>query len=188
MLDNEIISAPTIQSAIPGGSGRITGNFAAEEAARIALLIRSGALPAKLTTLEQRMVGPDLGADSIRAGGIASLVALALVATFMLVTYGRFGLYANIALFANIILIFGALTLLGSTLTLPGIAGIVLTMGMAVDANVLIYERIREEIAAGKPIIKSAELGFEKAFSAIADSNITTLLAALIMLMLGPVP
>jgi len=188
VLDNEIISAPTIQSAIPGGSGRITGNFAAEEAARIALLIRSGALPAKLTTLEQRTVGPDLGADSIRAGGIASLVALALVATFMLVTYGRFGLYANIALFANIILIFGALTLLGSTLTLPGIAGIVLTMGMAVDANVLIYERIREEIAAGKPIIKSAELGFEKAFSAIADSNITTLLAALIMLMLGAGP
>ncbi|NWG72482.1 MAG: protein translocase subunit SecD [Parvularculaceae bacterium] len=188
VLDNEIISAPTIQTAIPGGSGRITGNFTPEEASRIALLIRSGALPAKLTTLEQRTVGPDLGADSIRAGGVASLVALALVVTFMLVTYGRFGVYANIALIANVTLILGALTLFGSTLTLPGIAGIVLTMGMAVDANVLIYERIREEIAAGKPVIKAAELGFEKAFSAIADSNITTLLAALIMLMLGAGP
>jgi protein-export membrane protein SecD len=188
VLDNEIISAPVIQSAIPGGNGRITGSFTPEEASRIALLIRSGALPAKLTTLEQRTVGPDLGADSIRAGGIASVIALGLVVLFMLVTYGRFGIYANIALFANVILIFGALTLFGSTLTLPGIAGIVLTMGMAVDANVLIYERIREEIAAGKPVIKAAELGFEKAFSAIADSNITTLLAALIMLMLGAGP
>ena len=188
VLDNEIISAPRIQTPITGGSGRITGNFSSEEATRIALLIRSGALPAPLTTLEQRSVGPDLGADSIRAGGIASIIAFALVVIFMLVTYGRFGLYANIALLANIVLIMGALTLLGSTLTLPGIAGIVLTIGMAVDANVLIYERIREEIAAGKPVIKAAELGFEKAFSAIADSNITTLLAALIMLMLGAGP
>jgi protein-export membrane protein SecD len=188
VLDNEIISAPRVQTPILGGSGRITGNFTPEEAGRIATLIRSGALPAPLTTLEQRSVGPDLGADSVRAGAIASALAFVLVVVFMLVTYGRFGVYANIALIVNVILILGAITAFGSTLTLPGIAGIVLTMGMAVDANVLIYERIREEIAAGKPPIKAAELGFEKAFSAIADSNITTLLAALIMLQLGAGP
>lgn len=188
VLDGEVISYPRIQSAITGGSGRITGNFSPEEANRIATLIRSGALPAPLTTLDQRSVGPDLGADSIRAGGIASMIAFALVVLFMLVTYGRFGVYANIALIANIILIFGVLSVLGSTLTLPGIAGIVLTIGMAVDANVLIYERIREEMAAGKTPIQATELGFSKAFSAIADSNITTLLAAWIMLMLGAGP
>lgn len=188
VLDNEVISYPRIQSAITGGSGRITGNFSPDEANRIATLIRSGALPAPLTTLDQRTVGPDLGADSIRAGGIASIIAFGLVVLFMIVTYGRFGLYANIALIANLILLFGVLSILGSTLTLPGIAGIVLTIGMAVDANVLIYERIREEIAGGKTPIQATELGFSKAFSAIADSNITTLLAAWIMLMLGAGP
>jgi protein-export membrane protein SecD len=188
VLDNEVISYPRIQSAITQGSGRITGNFSPEEAQRIATLIRSGALPAPLNTLEQRSVGPDLGADSIEAGSIASVVAFALVVLFMLVTYGRFGVYANLALIANLILIFGVLSLLGSTLTLPGIAGIVLTIGMAVDANVLIYERIREELAAGKPPISATEIGFNKAFSAIADSNITTLLAAWIMLLLGAGP
>ncbi|MFZ5616891.1 MAG: protein translocase subunit SecD [Pseudomonadota bacterium] len=188
VLDNEVISYPRIQSAIPGGQGVITGNFSPEEAQRIATLIRSGALPAPLTTLDQRTVGPGLGADSIRAGGIASLVAFGLVIVFMLVTYGRFGVYANIALVANLVLIFGVLSLLGSTLTLPGIAGIVLTIGMAVDANVLIYERIREELDAGKSPINATEVGFDKAFSAIADSNITTLLAAWIMLMLGAGP
>jgi len=188
VLDNEVISYPRIQSAITGGGGRITGNFSPEEANRIATLIRSGALPAPLTTLDQRTVGPDLGADSIRAGGIASIIAFGLVVLFMIVTYGRFGVYANIALIANLILLFGVLSILGSTLTLPGIAGIVLTIGMAVDANVLIYERIREEIAGGKTPIQATELGFSKAFSAIADSNITTLLAAWIMLMLGAGP
>ncbi len=188
VLDNEVISSPRIQTPITGGSGRITGNFAPEEAQRIATLIRSGALPAPLTTLDQRTVGPDLGADSIKAGSIASMVAFGLVVLFMLLTYGRFGVYANIALSANLVLIFGVLSLLGSTLTLPGIAGIVLTIGMAVDANVLIYERIREEIAAGKSPINATEIGFDKAFSAIADSNITTLLAAWIMLMLGAGP
>ncbi len=188
VLDNEVISSPRIQSAITGGSGRITGNFSPDEAQRIATLIRSGALPAPLTTLDQRSVGPDLGADSIRAGGVASIIAFGLVVIFMIVTYGRFGVYANLALVANLILIFGVLSLLGSTLTLPGIAGIVLTIGMAVDANVLIYERIREEMAAGKAPITATELGFSKAFSAIADSNITTLLAAWIMLMLGAGP
>ncbi len=188
VLDNEVISYPRIQTPITGGQGRITGNFAPEEAQRIATLIRSGALPAPLTTLDQRTVGPGLGADSVRAGGVASLIAFGLVVLFMLVTYGRFGVYANIALLANLILIFGALSLLGSTLTLPGIAGIVLTIGMAVDANVLIYERIREELALGKTPIAATEIGFSKAFSAIADSNITTLLAAWIMLMLGAGP
>ncbi len=188
VLDSEVISYPRIQTPITGGSGRITGNFAPEEAQRIATLIRSGALPAPLTTLDQRSVGPGLGADSVRAGGFASLIALGLVIIFMLVTYGRFGVYANIALLANLVLIFGVLSILGSTLTLPGIAGIVLTIGMAVDANVLIFERIREELANGKPPIAATEIGFSKAFSAIADSNITTLLAAWIMLMLGAGP
>ena len=188
VLDGEVISYPRIQTPITGGRGRITGNFAPEEAQRIATLIRSGALPAPLTTLDQRSVGPGLGADSVRAGGVASLIALALVVIFMLVTYGRFGLYANIALLANLVLIFGTLSILGSTLTLPGIAGVVLTIGMAVDANVLIFERIREELGNGKPPIVATEIGFSKAFSAIADSNITTLLAAWIMLMLGAGP
>ncbi len=188
VLDNEVISYPRIQTPITGGQGRITGNFAPEEAQRIATLIRSGALPAPLTTLDQRSVGPGLGADSIRAGSIASMIAFGLVVIFMIVTYGRFGVYANIALIANLVLIFGVLSLLGSTLTLPGIAGIVLTIGMAVDANVLIYERIREEIASGKAPIQATQIGFDKAFSAIADSNITTLLAAWIMLLLGAGP
>jgi preprotein translocase subunit SecD len=188
VLDGEVISYPRIQTPITGGSGRITGNFAPEEAQRIATLIRSGALPAPLTTLDQRSVGPGLGADSVRAGSIASLIALALVVLFMLLTYGRFGLYANIALLANLVLIFGILSILGSTLTLPGIAGIVLTIGMAVDANVLIFERIREELANGKSPIVATEIGFDKALSAIADSNITTLIAAWIMLMLGAGP
>ncbi|MDZ7627914.1 MAG: protein translocase subunit SecD [Parvularculaceae bacterium] len=188
VLDGEVISYPRIQSAITGGSGRITGNFAPEEAQRIATLIRSGALPAPLTTLDQRSIGPGLGADSVRAGGFASLIAFSLVVVFMLVTYGLFGVFATIALVANVVLIFGVLSLLGSTMTLPGIAGIVLTIGMAVDANVLIYERIREELANGKAPIVATEIGFDKALSAIADSNITTLLAAWIMLMLGAGP
>jgi protein-export membrane protein SecD len=188
VLDDEIISAPRIQTPITGGSGRITGSFSPEEATRIATLIRSGALPAELTTLEQRTVGPDLGADSIRMGTTALIIGFLLVVAFMIITYGRFGVYANIALICNIVLMMGVLSVFGATLTLPGMAGIVLTIGMAVDANVLIFERIREEIAAGKPVVTAAELGFEKAFSAIADSNITTLLAALIMLQLGAGP
>lgn len=188
VLDNEIISAPRIQTPITGGSGRITGNFTPDEAARIATLIRSGALPAPLETLEQRSVGPDLGADSVRKGTLSLLAGLAMVVVFMVITYGRFGVYADIALFCNLLIIGGFLSLINATLTLPGIAGIVLTIGMAVDANVLIFERIREEIASGKTPIKATEVGFEKAFSAIADSNITTLLAALIMLQLGAGP
>ncbi len=188
VLDNEIISAPRIQTPITGGSGRITGNFTPEEAARISLLIRSGALPAKLTTLEQRTVGPDLGKDSIRKGTIALVIGFFAVVAFMIVTYGLFGVFANIALFFNVVLLVGFLSMTGATLTLPGMAGIVLTIGTAVDANVLIFERIREEVAAGKAPIVAAGLGFDKAFSAIADSNVTHFLAALIMLFLGAGP
>ena len=188
VLDNEIISAPTIQSAITQGSGRITGDFSAYEATQTALLIRSGALPAELTTLEQRSVGPQLGQDSIEAGAKALAIGFVAVIIYMVVSYGRFGIYADMALIANVILIAGALSLMGSTLTLPGIAGIVLTIGMAVDANVLIFERIREELAAGKSPINAAETGYQKAWSAILDANVTTFLAALIMFQLGAGP
>jgi protein-export membrane protein SecD len=188
ILDNEIISAPTIQTAITQGSGRITGSFTAQEAADTALLIRSGALPAELNTIEQRSVGAQLGQDSVEAGAKALIIGFVAVIIYMIATYGRFGVYADIALIANVILIAGALSLMGSTLTLPGIAGIVLTIGMAVDANVLIFERIREEIMGGKTPIKAAEIGYDKARSAIIDANITTFLAALIMFQLGAGP
>ncbi|MBB5518340.1 protein translocase subunit SecD [Amphiplicatus metriothermophilus] len=188
VLDNEIISAPRIQTPIPGGQGRITGNFSPDEAARIATLIRSGALPAPLTTLEQRTVGPDLGADSVRAGTTALVIGFLAVIIYMVATYGRFGVYADMALLANVVLIAGALSLFGSTLTLPGIAGIVLTVGMAVDANVLIFERIREELVAGKGPVNAVETGYRKAWSAILDANVTTFLAALIMFQLGAGP
>ena len=188
VLDNEIISAPVIQSAIPGGQGRITGNFSPDEAQRIATLIRSGALPAPLSTLEQRSVGPELGRDSIEKGTRSLIAGFLAVAVYMVLTYGRFGWYANIALLANLILLTGILSLLGSTLTLPGIAGIVLTVGMAVDANVLIFERIREEVRNGKSSVNAVELGFDKAWSAIADGNATTLFTAIIMFILGAGP
>jgi protein-export membrane protein SecD len=188
VLDNEIISAPRIQTPITGGAGRITGNFSPEEAARIALLIRSGALPAPLTTLEQRTVGPDLGADSVKAGAESLMIAFGVVGAYMVATYGLFGIFAAVALALNVVLIAGALSLFGSTLTLPGIAGLVLTIGMAVDANVLIFERIREEMKSGKGIVASVELGFQRAWSAILDSNLTTLGAALVMFWLGAGP
>ena len=188
VLDDRIISAPVIQSAITQGSGRITGSFTAVEAAETALLIRSGALPAELTTLEQRSVGPDLGQDSIEAGTMALIIGFAAVIFYMVLSYGRFGIYADVALIANVVLIAGALSLFGSTLTLPGIAGIVLTIGMAVDANVLIFERIREELLNGKAPIVAAETGYQKAWSAIIDANVTTFIAALIMFQLGAGP
>lgn len=188
VLDNEIISAPNIQTPITQGSGRIVGDFTAAEASNTALLIRSGALPAELTTLEQRSVSASLGADSVRAGTMALIIGFIAVIIYMVISYGRFGIYADLALIANVILIAGVLSLMGSTLTLPGIAGIVLTIGMAVDANVLIFERIREELLAGKTPIKAAETGYDKARSAIIDANITTFLAALIMFQLGAGP
>ncbi len=188
VLDGEIISAPRIQSAITGGSGRITGSFSAEEAQRVATLIQAGALPAELQILEQRSVGPELGAESVRAGRNALVIGFIAVVIYMVLSYGRFGIYADIALIANVILIAGLLSLFGSTLTLPGIAGIVLTIGMAVDANVLIFERIREEVNAGKAPIAAVETGYQRAWSAILDANVTTFLAALIMFQLGAGP
>lgn len=188
VLDGEIISSPVIQTPITQGSGRITGNFSAVEASETALLIRSGALPAELSTLEQRSVGADLGADSVRAGTLALIIGFCAVIVYMVVSYGRFGIYADVALIANLVLIAGVLSMLGSTLTLPGIAGIVLTVGMAVDANVLIFERIREELRNGKKPINAAEVGYEKARSAIFDANVTTFAAAAIMFFLGAGP
>ncbi|WP_019953888.1 protein translocase subunit SecD [Yoonia vestfoldensis] len=188
VLDNEVISAPTIQSHIPGGSGIITGNFTVEEATNLAVLLRAGALPAELTFLEERTIGPELGQDSIDAGRLAALVGGLLVVLFMGFTYGLFGWFANLALVINLGLIFGALSLVGATLTLPGIAGIVLTVGMAVDANVLVFERIREEMKTAKGPARAIELGYERALSAITDSNFTTFMVALILFTLGSGP
>ncbi|MEM9707455.1 MAG: protein translocase subunit SecD [Pseudomonadota bacterium] len=188
VLDEQVISAPVIQSHIPGGSGQITGNFNVEEATELAVLLRAGALPAELTFLEERTIGPELGQDSIDAGTIACIVAFAAVLVFMGLSYGLFGLFANIALIINVGLLFGLLSLIGATLTLPGIAGIVLTIGMAVDANVLIFERIREELKTAKGPARAIELGYEKALSAIIDANITTFITAVILFAMGSGP
>ena len=188
VLDNEVISAPTIQSHIPGGSGIITGNFTVEESTKLAVLLRAGALPAKLDFLEERTIGPELGQDSIDAGKVATIVAFAAVLFFMFASYGLFGIFANIALIINVGLIFGLLSLIGATLTLPGIAGIVLTVGMAVDANVLIFERIREELKTAKGPARAIALGYEKALSAILDANITTFITAVILFAMGSGP
>ena len=188
VLDNEVISAPTIQSHIPGGSGIITGSFTIEESTELAILLRAGALPAGLTFLEERTIGPELGADSIQAGKVACIVAFGAVLVFMAASYGLFGFFANIALLINVGLIFGLLSSIGATLTLPGIAGIVLTIGMAVDANVLIFERIREELVSAKGPARAIELGYEKAMSAILDANITTFIAAVILFVMGSGP
>ena len=188
VLDQEVISAPVIQSHIPGGSGIITGNFTVEESTNLAILLRAGALPAGLEFLEERTIGPELGADSIKAGKLACVVAFAAVLAFMFLSYGMFGLFANVALVINVFLIFGLLSAIGATLTLPGIAGIVLTIGMAVDANVLIFERIREEIKLNKGPARAIELGYEKALSAIIDANITTFITAVILFAIGSGP
>ncbi len=188
VLDGEIISAPTINEPITGGSGEISGNFTVSSADTLAVLLRSGSLEAPLTILEERTVDASLGADSIAAGKIAAIIGLIGVLIFILIAYGQFGIYANIALLINIAMIFGALSLLQATLTLPGIAGIVLTMGMAVDANVLIFERIREELRAGKSAINAIESGYSRALGTILDANITTFLAAIILFMLGSGP
>ncbi len=185
VLDGKVITAPVIRSAILGGSGIIEGGFTQESASNLALLLRAGALPADVTILEERTVGPSLGADSIAAGKLAAMIAIALVAVFMLITYGLFGLFSNIALAMNLALLFGALSLLQATLTLPGIAGIVLTLGMAVDANVLIFERIREEAARGRSLRAAIDKGFSGAFATILDSNITTLIAAFVLFYFG---
>ena len=188
VLDGKVISAPTIRGAIMGGSGEISGNYTLESANNLAVLLRAGALPAKLTIVEERTVGPGLGQDSINAGKLAAYVGAGLVFAYMLVTYGTFGIFANIALAVHICFIFAALVLLGATLTLPGIAGIVLTIGMAVDSNVLIYERIREEAHSGRSIIASLDAGFKRAFATIVDSNVTMFVAAAILYFLGAGP
>jgi protein-export membrane protein SecD len=188
VLDDEIISAPNIQSPILGGAGQIFGNFTVESANELAILLRAGALPAPLTIMEERTVGPDLGQDSVEAGEIAGIIGLVGVVIFMMLVYGWFGLAANIALMINIFMLMGALSTLGATLTLPGIAGIVLTVGMAVDANVLVFERIREEHRAGRSPLTAVQAGYERALSTILDANITTFIAATILYLLGSGP
>jgi len=188
VLDKQVISAPIIQSYIPGGAGIITGNFSVDESNRLAILLRAGALPAAIQVLEQRTVGPELGADSIKSGKIAAIIAGILVLLFMISSYGLFGLFANVGLIFNIALIFSIMAYFSATLTLPGIAGIVLTIGMAVDANVLIFERIKEEIKTNKSLYRAIELGYEKALTSIIDANVTTFIAAVILFSLGSGP
>ncbi len=189
VLDNEVISAPVIREPILGGSGQqISGNFTVQAANDLAILLRAGALPAPLTIIEERTVGPGLGQDSIEKGKLSSYVGAAMVIIFMFVTYGLFGLFANIAVAANVAMIFGVLSLLNATLTLPGIAGIVLTVGIAVDSNVLIYERIREEVRAGRSPIMAIDAGFSRALATILDSNITTFIAAAVLFYIGTGP
>lgn len=188
VLDEEVISAPVIREAILGGSGQITGNFSVADSTELAVLLRAGALPAEMTFLEERTVGPELGADSIEAGRIACLAAFAAVLVFMALSYGWFGIIANAALILNVGMIFGLLSAIGATLTLPGIAGIVLTIGMAVDANVLVFERIREELKTAKGPSRAIELGYEKALSAILDANVTTFITAVILFAMGSGP
>ncbi len=188
VLDNQVISAPVIREPILGGSGQISGSFTVESANDLAILLRAGALPAPLTIIEERTVGPGLGQDSIAKGKISSYVGAAMVIIFMLLTYGLFGLFANIAVAINVAMIFGVLSLLNATLTLPGIAGIVLTVGIAVDSNVLIYERIREEVRGGRTPINAIDAGFSRALATILDSNITTFIAAAVLFYIGTGP
>ncbi len=188
VLDNEVISAPTIQGAILGGSGVITGSFTVKSANDLALLLRSGALPAPLEVLEERTVGAGLGTDSIKAGAVACVIGLIAVIAFMIAAYGLFGVFTTVAVFMNLFLLLGILSLMGATLTLPGIAGVILTVGMAVDANVLIFERMREEVKAGRSTRDAADAGFREAWATILDSNLTTLVAAFVLFYFGTGP
>ncbi|HWL03836.1 MAG TPA: protein translocase subunit SecD [Xanthobacteraceae bacterium] len=188
VLDNEVISAPVIREPIIGGSGQISGSFTLEQANDLSILLRAGALPAPLTIIEERTVGPGLGQDSIEKGMLASYIGSAAVVIFMIATYGLFGIFASLAVAINVAMIFGVLSLLNATLTLPGIAGIVLTVGIAVDSNVLIYERIREEVRAGRSAISAIDAGFTRALATILDSNITTFIAAAVLFYIGTGP
>jgi preprotein translocase subunit SecD len=188
VLDNQVISAPRIREPIIGGSGIISGTFSVEDARDLALLLRAGALPAPLTVIEERTVGAGLGADSIEGGKLAGVVGMILVAGFMILAYGFFGVLAVFAVVVNIVLLLGALSLLQATLTLPGIAGIVLTAGMAVDANVLIYEHVREEVRNGRSALSALDAGFTRAMTTILDSNLTTLIAGIVLYVLGSGP
>jgi preprotein translocase subunit SecD len=188
VLDNEVISAPVIREPILGGSGQISGSFTVQQANDLAILLRAGALPAPLQVIEQRVVGAGLGQDSIQNGKRASYLGAALVVLSMLLIYGKFGLVANIAVAINVAMIFGVLSLINATLTLPGIIGIVLTIGIAVDSNVLIYERIREEVRSGRTAIAAIDAGFTRALATILDSNITTFIAAAVLFFIGTGP
>ena len=189
VLDGKVLSAPVIQSAITGGTGEITGNFTVKSSSDLALLLRSGALPAKLDVQEQRTVGAELGADSVRAGALAGIIAVILIAAFMFLAYGFiFGGIAVLGLLANMMMIFGAMSMTGAALTLPGIAGLILTIAMAVDANVLIYERIRDEERAGRKPAMAIDTGFDRASVSIWDANITTMISALILFQFGAGP
>ncbi|MGY3607056.1 MULTISPECIES: protein translocase subunit SecD [unclassified Bradyrhizobium] len=188
ILDNEVISAPVIREPITGGQGQISGSFTVQSANDLAILLRAGALPAPLTVIEERTVGPGLGQDSIEKGELAAYVGSILVIVFMLLTYRLFGVFANVAVAVNVAMIFGLLSLLNATLTLPGIAGIVLTVGIAVDSNVLIYERIREELRGGRNAISAIDAGFKRALATILDSNITTFIAAAVLFYIGTGP
>ena len=188
ILDEKILSAPNIIEPILGGQANVSGNFTVESANELAIALASGELQVKLNFMEERTVGPELGKDSIRKGTIASIVATIAVVLFMLVTYGRFGVYATAGLLVNALLILGILAILGSALTLPGIAGFVLTIGAAVDANVLINERIREEQRRGRKILDSIETGYKEASTAIFDANITNVIAAALMWYFGSGP
>ncbi|MGU9981952.1 protein translocase subunit SecD [Phreatobacter sp. HK31-P] len=188
ILDNKVVSAPVIREPILGGSGQISGRFTAESSANLALLLRAGALPAPLTVVEERTVGASLGQDSITSGTRAAIIGSIFVLVYIFATYGLFGLFANIAVLVNVTMMFGLLSLIGATLTLPGIAGIVLTVGMAVDSNVLIFERIREEVRSGRSVIASIDGGFSKALGTIMDANVTGLLTAMVLFFLGTGP
>ncbi len=188
ILDNKIISAPVVQEAILTGNGQISGDFTFQSATDLALLLRSGALPAPLTIIEERTVGPDLGEDSIKAGAISLAIGFLLVIFYMLYKYRKLGIIADLALIVNLVLLIGVLTILEATLTLPGIAGIILTVGMAVDANVLIFERIKEEMKVEKSNIHAFDIGYKRAQSAVLDANITTLISAIILFSLGSGP
>src|SRR3954471_23358488 len=188
VLDNKVISAPVLREPITGGQGQISGSFTVQSANDLAILLRAGALPAPLTVVEERTVGPGLGQDSIEKGELAAYVGSILVIIFMLLTYRLFGFFANVAVLINVAMIFGVLSLLNATLTLPGIAGIVLTVGIAVDSNVLIYERIREELRGGRTAIAAIDAGFKRALATILDSNITTFIAAAVLFYIGTGP
>ena len=188
VLDKKVITAPRINEAILGGTGQISGSFTIESANSLAINLRSGALPAKLTIVEERVVGASLGADSVQAGKRAAMIGFGAVVGFMTFAYGLFGVFAIVAVALNVLLILAAMSLIGSTMTLPGIAGIVLTIGMAVDANVLIYERMREELRNGKTTVAALDAGFDRALATIIDANLTTLVAGIVMFWLGSGP
>ena len=188
VLDNQVISAPVIRQAITAGSGQISGSMDIDSSTQLAVLLRAGALPAKMDFLEERTIGPELGQDSIDAGRIASIVGTVAVVIYMIASYGLFGVFASIAVIVNVILILAVMSMMGATLTLPGIAGIVLTVGTAVDANVIIFERIREELRWGRRVVRAIDNGFNEAMSAIIDANVTTFIAAVVMFFLGSGP